>query len=183
MNIISNFVRLDAAGATILQMSEDANVGTAGLGFSSALRWQNTSTAIDQQFLRVESAFCGTDCGAEHQYHIRFYETTVSVPRFNNAGGQVTVLIVQNSTGWTRPIAGTVYFHNAAGTLVGSTTFSLPANAALVLNTGTVPGVAGVSGTIKVAHDDGYGNLAIKSVALEPATGFSFDSPGVYKPQ
>jgi len=39
-----------------------------------------------------------------------------------------------------------------------------------------------VSGTITVAHDGGYGNLAIKSVALEPSTGFSFDTPGLYKP-
>ena len=79
-------------------------------------------------------------------------------------------------------IAGTVYFYGATGALLGSTTFSLPANGALVLNTATVPNVAGASGTITIAHDGGYGNLAVKSVALEPATGFSFDSPGLYKP-
>ena len=94
------------------------------------------------------------------------------------------MLIVQNTTSWIRPIAGTVYFWAAGGVpLLGSATFSLVANEALVLNTSTVPGVAGQSGTITIAHDGGYGNLAIKSVALEPATGFSFDSPGLYKPQ
>ena len=50
------------------------------------------------------------------------------------------------------------------------------------MNTATVPGVAGQAGTITIAHDGGYGNLAVKSVALEPATGFSFDTPGLYKP-
>ena len=30
-----------------------------------------------------------------------------------------------------------------------------------------------------VSHDGRYGELAGKSVALEPATGFSFDSPAL----
>ena len=176
-----SFQRLDVSGTTVLQSAEPAN-GGAGVGYSMALRWQNTGTTIDRQFLRAQSSGCGDNCVAWDQYHIRYYDTTVSVPRFNNTSSQVTILIIQNSTGWTRNIAGTAYFHNAAGTLVGSTTFSLAAHAALVLNTATVGGAAGVSGTITVAHDGGYGNLAIKSVALEPATGFSFDSPGVYQP-
>jgi len=178
---LTNLARFDIGGS-LLQVSEFATVG-ATFGYSTALRWQNTGTTFDQQYLRVQSQFCAVSCLASDQYHIRFYETTVSIPRFNNASGQVTVLIIQNSTSWTRDIAGTAYFHNAAGTLLGSTTFSLAANAALVLNTATVPGVAGVGGTIKVAHDGGYGNLAMKAVALEPATGFSFDSPMGHRPR
>ena len=38
-------------------------------------------------------------------------------------------------------------------------------------------GVAGQGGTITVSHDGRYGDLAGKTVALEPSTGFSFDSP------
>jgi hypothetical protein len=37
--------------------------------------------------------------------------------------------------------------------------------------------VAGHAGTITVSHDGRYGDLAGKTVALEPSTGFSFDSP------
>jgi hypothetical protein len=98
--------------------------------------------------------------------HIRFYETTVSVPRFDNTSSQVTVLIIQNSTRWNpnHPISGTIYFWDTAGALLGSQTFSLIGRAALVLNTATVPGAAGVGGTITVTHDGG------------------FDSPGLYKP-
>jgi hypothetical protein len=40
----------------------------------------------------------------------------------------------------------------------------------------------GQSGTITVAHDGRYGDLAGKGVALEPSTGFSFDSPMVPRP-
>jgi len=54
--------------------------------------------------------------------------------------------------------------------------FSLNPKATLVLNTATVPGANGVSGAITVAHDGRYGDLAGKTVALEPATGLSFDS-------
>jgi hypothetical protein len=175
--------RLDGSGTTVIQSSEAANVG-ATVSTNWALRWQNTNPTFTLNYLRVRNgAFgCGTLCGPAAQYRIRVYDTTVAVPRFNNAGSQVTVLIVQNPTTWTRNIAGTVYFWNTAGTLLGSTTFSLAAKAALVLNTTTVAGVAGQGGTVTIAHDGGYGNLAIKSVALEPSTGFSFDSLGVYKP-
>lgn len=185
----ANFQRLDVTGTTVLQSSEGANVGPAATGASVALRWQNTSTAgtfgTHLEWLRVRSANCGLACGPEDQYRLRFLDTTIAVPRFNNSSGQVTVLIVQNTTSWIRPIAGTVYFWAAGGAfpaLLGSTTFSLVANDALVLNTGTVPGVDGQAGTITISHDGGYGNLAVKAVALEPSTGFSFDSPGLYKP-
>ena len=173
--------RVAGDGSTVLQTSENANV-TSFASNNLALRWQNTGALFDLTYLRVRSSGCSTDCGAAAQYRLRVYDTTIAVPRFNNGGGQVTVLLVQNPTSWTRNISGTVYFWNTAGTLLGSTTFSLAANAAFVLNTATVPGLAGVGGTITISHDGGYGNLAVKAVAVEPSTGFSFDSPGLYKP-
>ena len=39
--------------------------------------------------------------------------------------------------------------------------------------------VPGASGAITIANDGRYGDLTGKTVALEPATGFSFDSPMV----
>jgi len=59
----------------------------------------------------------------------------------------------------------------------------LQAHASLVLNTSTVSGVAGQSGSITVSYRGGYGVLSGKAVALEPATGFSFDSPMLVKPR
>ena len=61
--------------------------------------------------------------------------------------------------------------------------FSLAPRNALVLSTATVPGAGGASGTLTIAHDGGYGDLAGKAVALEPATGFSFDSALVPRPR
>jgi hypothetical protein len=51
-----------------------------------------------------------------------------------------------------------------------------------VFNVATFPSLAGQSGHITVAHDGGYGALNMKAVALEPATGFSFDTPSVNIP-
>ena len=46
-----------------------------------------------------------------------------------------------------------------------------------------MPGLAGQSGTVTIASNAPYGALAGKVVALEPATGFSFDSPLPYRPR
>ena len=164
--------RTDAAGAPV-QTSV-----AVGVGYSRSLRWINaTSGSEDTQRVEVTSGSCTTACGADDVYRLRAYETTYAVPRFNNSGTQVTVLLLQNPTNY--PITGTVYFWSATGTSVGTQTFNLAAKALLVLNTSTVPGANGVSGALTIAHDGRYGDLSSKSVALEPATGFSFDTPGL----
>jgi hypothetical protein len=111
-------------------------------------------------------------------YRLRAYETTYAVPRFNNSASQTTVLLVQNPSSYT--IAGNVYFWNVAGGLLATQPFSVAAKGLFGLGTGSV--VPGQSGTITLASDGRYGDLAGKTVALEPATGFSFDSPMVPRP-
>ncbi len=152
-----------------------------GVGYSRSVRFRNTTaSAFDNQLIRVQSGSCTTGCTSNDVYRIRFYETTYAVPRFNNAGTQSTVLIVQNPTNYT--IAGDVYFWSPTGTLLGTSAFSLDAKRTLVLATGGVSGVAGKSGAITVAHNGRYGDQTGKTVALEPASGFSFDSPMVARP-
>jgi hypothetical protein len=51
------------------------------------------------------------------------------------------------------------------------------------VNTSTIVGVAGQGGTLTVSHDGRYGDLAGKTVALEPSSGFSFDSPMTARPR
>jgi uncharacterized repeat protein (TIGR01451 family) len=162
--------RMAPDGTTVIQ--ESAGIG---VGSSRSLRWRNaSSTTVEGETVRVRSTQCGTDCGPDDVYRIRAYETTYSVPRFNNSGTQITVLVLQNPT--SEPIAGDVYFGASSGTQVAVHPFILNPRATLVLNTATVPGANGVSGAISVAHDGRYGDLSGKTVSLEPATGFSFDS-------
>jgi hypothetical protein len=168
-----NVLRTDAGG-TGVQTSV-----AVGVGYSRSLRWINsTSASEDTQRIAVTSGSCTTDCGADDVYRLRAYETTYAVPRFNNTSTQVTVLLLQNPTNYT--INGTVYFWSAAGAQVGTSDFALAGKALLVLNTaGPAPAQ---SGAITIAHDGRYGDLSSKSVALEPATGFSFDTPGLARP-
>lgn len=169
--------RLGADQTTVLQSAPAAGTGTA-----RRLAWHNTTaSAVSNQGLRVRSSGCTTECGADDTFRVRAWETTYTVPRFNNAGTQATVLVVQNAT--DRAVAGRAYFWSASGALLGSHPFSLAPRAALVLNTASVAGVAGQGGSVTVAHDGGYGALAGKAVALEPSTGFSFDSPMSPRPR
>ena len=77
------------------------------------------------------------------------------------------------------PASVRIDFYSALGTLLGSQSFTLNANQLIVFNTGTLPALAGQSGHAYVVHTAGYGGLAGKAVALEAATGFSFDTPMV----
>jgi uncharacterized repeat protein (TIGR01451 family) len=162
--------RIGPDGTTVLQ--DSTPIGT---GPSRSLRWRNTTAAvIDDQTIRVRSAGCTTDCGPDDVYRIRVDETTYSVPRFNNSGTQVTVLVLHNPMSYA--ITGDIYFWDAPGTVVAVEPFSLSPRQTLVLNTAAIPGAGGTGGAITIAHDGRYGDLFGKTVALEPATGFSFDS-------
>jgi hypothetical protein len=147
-----------------------------GTSQTVSLRWANLTTAqIDDETVRVQSGGCTTNCGVDDVYRIRAYETTYSVPRFNNSATQVTVLLLQNPANYT--ISGTVFFWSNAGAPAGTSTFTLTSKAVLVLNTSAI--APGASGSLTIAHDGRYGDLSGKTVALEPATGFSFDTPAL----
>lgn len=163
--------RLAANLSTVLQTGDAIGTGTG-----RSLRWMNTATtAVVNQAVRVRATGCGTACGADDTYRVRAWETTCAIPRFNQSGTQGTVLVVQNRTG--RTVSGRAYFWSTAGVLLGESPIALVARGTHVLNVATVAGLAGQSGSITIAHDGGYGALAGKAVALEPSTGFSFDSP------
>jgi hypothetical protein len=166
--------RYGAGGAPLLQTAVPV---TAGLNYSQSLRWMNaTGAEVVSELVRVQSSSCTTNCGPDDVYRLRAFETTQSIPRFNNSASQVTVLLVQNPSGYT--IAGNVYFWaTTGGAPLATHPFTLAAKNTLVLNTASV--VPGVGGAITLASDGRYGDLSGKTVALEPATGFSFDSPMV----
>jgi hypothetical protein len=170
--------RIDVDGTTVAQS------GSAdGIGFSRTLRFRNLgSTAVDGQWVRIKSGSCTTDCGADDVYRVRAYDSTYAVPRFNNSATQVTVLLLQNPGHAAVDVS--VYFWSTTGALLATYTpaAAVAPKALLVVNTSGVPGAAGQSGAMTVTHTAGYGGLAGKTVALEPATGFSFDSPMVPRP-
>jgi hypothetical protein len=160
---------------------------------SNYLRYRNDSGSHQGYYLRVGSARCTTACGVEDQYTIRLRETTVTVPRFNNSATQITVMILMNTSPDTscnaagvcvnKVVNATAHFRTGSSPSTAHTqAFTLQPGEAEVFNTATVGALQGISGGIVVTHDGGYGQLSVKAVALEPATGFSFDTPGTIRP-
>jgi uncharacterized repeat protein (TIGR01451 family) len=169
--------RVLSDGTTVLQTSQPVGVGP-----SRVLRFANTTdTVLDGHLVRVRSASCGSDCGADDVYRIRAWETTGSIPRFNNSETQVTVLVLQNRS--AAPIGGAVYFWSLTGGLTHKEEIVVVPKGSLIVNTAAIPTLQGRSGSITIVHDGGYDALVGKSVALEPGTGFSFDSLLVPKPR
>jgi len=166
--------RVAEDGATVVQSST-----AAGAGGSRALRWENPqSEVVADQYVRLTSQGC-SPCDPEDVYRIRAWETTANGPRFNNSGTQVTVLVLQNAT--ERPVAGTLWLYGSAGGLLASQPLSLQPRGVTVVNTANLAPAA--SGTFRVSHDGGLGALSGKAVAVEPSTGFTFDTPLTQRPQ
>jgi Calx-beta domain len=167
--------RLAADNATLLQ----AGASVSG-GSSVSLRFENREGfPVTNQHLRLQSAGCGAMCGPSAVYRARAYETTGRIARFNNSATQVSVAVLQNQAGSL--VQGALWFWGPNGGLLGSQPFALAAHGTYVLNTATL--VPGAAGSISVTHDGGYGALAGKAVALEPATGFAIDTPLTSRPR
>jgi len=144
----------------------------AGVPGWMAVRW---TPGVDQfDFIRVYGPIGAGEVDTRIQYDIQLLDTTYLVPRWNNSGTQVTIFLIQN--GSTDPVNGNVFFYNAAGALLATQSLSLAANGLQAISTAAIVELAGASGTAAITHDGGYGALSGKAVALEPATGFAFDT-------
>ena len=169
--------RLASDNLTVLQSAT-----AVGTGSAVSLRWQHKGAADAlNQTLRVRSAGCGTDCGADDRYRIRFYETTMTLPRFNNAANSVSVAFVENRNAF--PVAGTLWFWSTSGSLLHSSAFTIPARGVFTLNTAQPPPLLGATGSATLTSDAPYGTLAAKAVTLDLGGGFTFDAPFEPKPR
>lgn len=168
---------MNLTGGDVARMTSSIDVAQTSVqlsGYSAALRWQNATATPTNEWIRVSGASCGTTCTSNDQYRIRMYETTYSIPRFNNSASQTTVLLVTSVA--TFSCTATFHFYDNAGNVLGSTSNAYTRNELFVLNTASLGFAAGTSGTIGISHTCGYGGLSGKVVALEPATGFTFDT-------
>jgi Calx-beta domain/FG-GAP-like repeat len=161
--------RIASDNVTVLQSGAAVGTGTA-----RRLAWQSSlPTAASGQSLRVGGTPCAPPCGTDDVYRIRLYDTTYSISRFNNSATQATVVVVQNPT--AVPVVVRAMFWSASGALLRLVESTMPAHGTFVLNTSVVPELSGRSGSITITSDAPYAALTGKAVALEPATGFSFD--------
>ena len=132
-------------------------------------------------YVRVQGAACGSSCTSQARYRMRFYDTTYTIPRFNNSGTQSTVLLVVNAS--DRTCTGFYEFFQNDGTRVLDRQFLLSPAQLDVFPLASEAQLAGVSGSIRILHTCGYGGLSGKAVSLEPSTGFTFETPLVHRPR
>jgi len=171
-----NVQLLNAGGTAVLQ-----NALVLDSGGVLSLQWHGGNLAGPAtSFVRVHDAVCTYLCEPTSTYRIRFYDTTYTVPRVNNSGTQSSVLLIQNATDRVCDVAH--HFFDPSGTYVASGPLhSLgPHDLKVVATAATFPGQ---SGSVRVTHTCGYGGLSGKAVAVEAATGFTFDTPFVHRPR
>lgn len=186
--VTADAVSGDIAPGLVLERLKEDNVTVAqtgaavGTGSAQALRWERRLGSADlRPFVRVRSTGCTSNCGADDVYRLRAYETTASIPRFNNTSSQVTVVLLQNTSDQT--VTANLDFWSPTGSLLASAPQTLAPHALGVVSAASIAALAGQTGSVTVTSDAAYGALAGKAVALEPATGLSFDSPLAYKPR
>jgi hypothetical protein len=175
----SRVERVDAAGALLT-----AGTGVDGVHPLSAtavhvaVRWIG-GAASQRDYIRVGgdtfNSFTAND-----RYEVIMRDTTLAVPRWNNASTQTTVLLISNQS--PDAVTGSVFFYGPSGTLLHTEPLSIAVAGVQVMNTATFAPLAGLAGSATVAHTGGYGALAGKAVALEPGTGFTFDTAMSYVP-
>ena len=185
--VVVDGVSGDAAGATgvVLQRVSEGMVvqasKPAGAGASRSLRFENASPdpVQKEEYIRVRSGGCTTACGPADAYRIRARETTGFIGRFNNAGIQSTVLLLQN----TAPdvVTGHVWFHDPGGAIAASLPFVLAPHGMAKIE--TEPLVPGLSGSISVSHNGPYGGLHGKAVVLDGSSGLTFETSLVQRPR
>lgn len=143
------------------------------------LAWMAGGPTPDPVRIRVLNAICATACGPDDVYTIRARDTTIGVPRWNASGTQTTILVIQSVSAAGAEVRVT-FWRN--GLPLHTEQIGLKGEDVYLMNVSSIPEVVGLSGHATIAHTGGYGGLNVKAVALEPATGFTFDTQGAYIP-
>lgn len=169
----AQFERVDNDGTVLTEDVATVNDGSGSTAesYDRSVRWVASGSTI-REYVRVTGSAFGET--ASSVYTLRYWDTTYTVPRWNSSGGQVTVFVITSLV--QAPATGAVHFFSGSGALLHTQPLTLAPNTPLVLNTSTIGALAGQSGFALVAHTAGYGGLTGKAVALEPSTGFTFDT-------
>ena len=158
----------DAAGTTLL-----ATANAAAGATSKVIRFD--SQAGTSFRVRVKGSVGST---ATARYAINVVESTMYCPRYNNSGTQSSVVIIQNTT--NGPCSVGISFIIEDGTSSQFTAGTVPSAGTLVVAGGSVAGVPGTTGRVQILPNlpnrCSPSALKAKVVALEPSTGFSFDT-------
>jgi hypothetical protein len=177
-SIVAEFARYAFSGpfTTPLQVGDSVKLPNLDVTGPAMLRWE-TADMSGFQFLNRLKVKGPTVGSASTQYTIAFRDTTLFCPRYNNTSSQTSVLLVQAAPEGANSCVFTARFINEAGSVIATQAGTLGESELRVIATSSVPGVANTKGSARVTHTCGLNRIKAKLVALEPATGFSFDTP------
>ena len=174
--------------APIVEIAENTPAGMAFVlarpvtAFGAARRiassYATGGAGEKEYYVRVRGAACGAACTASSRYRIRMLDTTLRVPRFNTTGGQSTVLVLQNPTNETQGLS--IYAFGVNGDQVGGFVAFLRAKEVAALNLASF-GLTNQAGGLQILNIAPYGALTGKTVQLDPATGFVFETAAGYR--
>jgi hypothetical protein len=179
------FTNIERVDANLVRIGADSvPIGGSG-GFSRSLRWRNwpgtsPSVGVTNQSIRVARWVCAPTCG-RYTFRLHLFETTYSIARFNNTGGQTTTVVLQNNGKDT--VNGLIHFWDGVGNLLASAALGPPPYNRLEpkqtysLDTSTIAGVAGQGGSITISNDGRYGVLSGKAVSIDAVAGLVFETP------
>lgn len=165
----ADFLELyDATGTTLL--------ATAAGGAGSTEKFLRfNSAAASELRVRVKGSIGSGGATMHTTYAISYHESTMYCPRFNNAGSQLSVLLVQNTTAGACTVD--VGFYDESGASLATFSGSASASGMIVLPVSSIPALVGAKGSVQIdATSCSPTALKAKLSALEPSTGFSFDT-------
>jgi hypothetical protein len=171
---VAAFERVDNSTLSVVQTASHYQTSTGSVGQFVFLRWMLDGNPPNaSSYLRVTGHTNGT---ASTQYQIELKDTTLFCPRYNNTSGQASVLLIQAAPEGANACSYTAVFFNESGTVTGTQSGTLNESNMATIATPAIAGLNNTKGSARIVHDCGYNNLFAKLVALEPATGYSFDT-------
>ena len=159
------FARVNVGGTMLTGgsvYSDDAGTAPSSTVLGTTVRWTAPPTATSSCACRPTSRRAAvwrpTPCCSVTR-RCSFHVGTARARRRPSSSSRTTSGI---------PSPGSIHLYNASGTLVQSVGLTVPAYGVHVFSTGSLPLLAGQSGSAQISHDGGYGGLTGKAVALEP---------------
>jgi hypothetical protein len=130
------------------------------------------ATATENVFLQLTPASAAFE---NREYTLRFVETTAFTNWFFVGGGYSSFTLIRNTT--DAPINYSLFWRNAAGTILDSVTGSIPGNGIIAIDARTRPNVlAALSGSAELAHNGSPEAVVGSQTTLSGGTGLSFDT-------
>jgi len=138
----------------------------------TAARMCFIATATETLFIRL-TPFAGAF--ENREYTLRFVETTAFTNWFFVGGGYSSFTLIRNTTDTL--INYRLFWRNAAGTLLDTTTGTIAGNGIIAIDARGFPNVLNaVSGSAELAHNGSPEAVVGSQTTLSGGTGLSFDT-------